>query len=76
MVEASVAAIPVEFREAARVTLEGGEYSCSLKMAYTRPETEAEAARRKLQSKIYQEQREAYDRREYERLKSRFEPKD
>jgi hypothetical protein len=65
--------VPVEFRSKAQFVTErdydgGYFYRCE----YTRPETDAEMAARKMREKAWEAEREARDRAEYTRLAQKY----
>jgi len=70
----AIAAIPAEFMASAKVELEGYE-SGKLLITYTGPESSETVAERIRRCEEYVAERRANEKREFERLKAKFEPK-
>jgi hypothetical protein len=66
--------VPAEHRGNVVLEVDDGEYSCSLQLVHTRPETDEEMSTRLVREQNSQAYNDERDRLQYEALKQRFEP--
>lgn len=66
-------AIPEQFRDQATLDIETDEWRVELAIEWQRPETDEERDARQLRTKLRQIEVQERERREYERLRAKFE---